>query len=93
MCCVVRFAAGRRRYLVQFGTMIQVNEETGNRRPVMLSVLTKSEKEAQATATKEQPATAAAADTAAAAAAASSNDEEAKQCTKGIIVFSLSCDH
>uniref|UniRef100_S4RXM3 HECT-type E3 ubiquitin transferase n=1 Tax=Petromyzon marinus TaxID=7757 RepID=S4RXM3_PETMA len=36
----VRFTAGRRRYTVQFNTMVQViNEETGNRRPVMLSLL------------------------------------------------------
>ncbi|XP_073669096.1 E3 ubiquitin-protein ligase HUWE1 isoform X4 [Paramisgurnus dabryanus] len=34
----VRFTAGRRRYTVQFNTMVQVNEETGNRRPVMLTV-------------------------------------------------------
>ncbi|KAK7916204.1 hypothetical protein WMY93_011965 [Mugilogobius chulae] len=35
----VRFTAGRRRYTVQFNTMVQVNEETGNRRPVMLTVI------------------------------------------------------
>ncbi|XP_055022354.1 E3 ubiquitin-protein ligase HUWE1 isoform X8 [Boleophthalmus pectinirostris] len=35
----VRFTAGRRRYTVQFNTMVQVNEETGNRRPVMLTVM------------------------------------------------------
>uniref|UniRef100_W8BYZ8 E3 ubiquitin-protein ligase HUWE1 n=1 Tax=Notamacropus eugenii TaxID=9315 RepID=W8BYZ8_NOTEU len=35
----VRFTAGRRRYTVHFTTMIQVNEETGNRRPVMLTPL------------------------------------------------------
>ncbi|KAM4879939.1 E3 ubiquitin-protein ligase HUWE1-like, partial [Sylvia borin] len=34
----VRFTAGRRRYTVQFTTMVQVNEETGNRRPVMLTL-------------------------------------------------------
>ncbi|XP_030625885.1 E3 ubiquitin-protein ligase HUWE1 isoform X2 [Chanos chanos] len=34
----VRFTAGRRRYTVQFNTMVQVNEETGNRRPVMLTL-------------------------------------------------------
>ncbi len=34
----VRFTAGRRRYTVQFTTMVQVNEETGNRRPIMLSL-------------------------------------------------------
>uniref|UniRef100_A0A3B4X6E1 E3 ubiquitin-protein ligase HUWE1 n=1 Tax=Seriola lalandi dorsalis TaxID=1841481 RepID=A0A3B4X6E1_SERLL len=34
----VRFTAGRRRYTVQFNTMVQVNEETCNRRPVMLTV-------------------------------------------------------
>ncbi|XP_055882443.1 E3 ubiquitin-protein ligase HUWE1-like isoform X4 [Biomphalaria glabrata] len=40
----VRFQAGRRKYSVQFGTMIQLNEETGNRRPVMLSMSTAEEK-------------------------------------------------
>ncbi|XP_059143196.1 E3 ubiquitin-protein ligase HUWE1-like isoform X5 [Physella acuta] len=40
----VRFQAGRRKYTVQFGTMIQLNEETGNRRPVMLSIPTAEEK-------------------------------------------------
>lgn len=34
----VRVTAGRRRYLLQFASMIQVNEETGNRRPIMLSL-------------------------------------------------------
>ena len=34
----VRVTAGRRRYLLQFSSMIQVNEETGNRRPIMLSL-------------------------------------------------------
>ncbi|BFZ10773.1 hypothetical protein BsWGS_13813 [Bradybaena similaris] len=40
----VRFQAGRRKYSVQFGTMIQLNEETGNRRPVMLAIPTAEEK-------------------------------------------------
>ena len=39
-----RFTAGRRRYTVQFSTMVQVNEETGNRRPIMLAMPTKEEK-------------------------------------------------
>ena len=34
----IRVTAGRRRYLLQFSSMIQVNEETGNRRPMMLSL-------------------------------------------------------
>ncbi len=38
----VRVTAGRRRYLLQFSSMIQVNEETGNRRPMMLSLKGKS---------------------------------------------------
>ncbi|CAH1782935.1 unnamed protein product [Owenia fusiformis] len=41
----IRFTAGRRRYTVQFTTMVQVNEETGNRRPIMLALPTKEEKE------------------------------------------------
>lgn len=31
----IRFAAGRRKYTVQFCTMVQINEETGNWRPIM----------------------------------------------------------
>ncbi|KAL3853804.1 hypothetical protein ACJMK2_017313, partial [Sinanodonta woodiana] len=34
----VRFQAGRRRYTVYFNSMVQVNEETGNRRPIMLTL-------------------------------------------------------
>ncbi|XP_067140217.1 E3 ubiquitin-protein ligase HUWE1 isoform X2 [Centruroides vittatus] len=41
----VRFTAGRRRYTIQFSTMAQVNEETGNWRPVMLTAETKEESE------------------------------------------------
>ncbi|GFO42891.1 E3 ubiquitin-protein ligase huwe1-like [Plakobranchus ocellatus] len=41
---IVRFQAGRRKYSVQFGTMVQLNEETGNRRPVMLSIQTAEDK-------------------------------------------------
>ncbi|KAK3103700.1 hypothetical protein FSP39_021121 [Pinctada imbricata] len=33
----VRFQAGRRRYTVYFSTMVQANEESGNRRPIMLT--------------------------------------------------------
>lgn len=32
---VIRFTAGRRKYTIQFGTMVQVNEETGSWRPIM----------------------------------------------------------
>ena len=35
----VRIQNGRRKYSIQFGTMMQTNEETGNRRPVMISLL------------------------------------------------------
>lgn len=34
----IRFTAGRRRYTVQFSTMVQINEETGNWRPIMFTV-------------------------------------------------------
>ncbi|XP_076304373.1 LOW QUALITY PROTEIN: HECT, UBA and WWE domain containing E3 ubiquitin protein ligase 1 [Tachypleus tridentatus] len=34
----IRFTAGRRRYTVQFSTMVQINEETGNWRPIMLTL-------------------------------------------------------
>jgi len=55
--------------------VIQVNEETGNRRPVMLSVLTTSDKEAQATSAKDHPV---------AGPSASDADGESKQSVKGI---------
>ena len=32
----VRITAGRRRYVISFGGMIQLNEETSNRRPITL---------------------------------------------------------
>ncbi|XP_054168845.1 E3 ubiquitin-protein ligase HUWE1-like isoform X3 [Oppia nitens] len=35
---VIRFSAGRRRYTVQLSTMVQINEETGNWRPIMFVV-------------------------------------------------------
>ncbi|KAI8504284.1 E3 ubiquitin-protein ligase huwe1, partial [Branchiostoma belcheri] len=41
----VRFTAGRRRYIVHFGTMVQINEETANRRPIMLSLPPKDDKD------------------------------------------------
>jgi len=53
---------------------MQVNEETGNRRPVMLSVLTRSEKESQAAAANDQQA----------ADAVTDMNGEAKQSFKGI---------
>ncbi|XP_070192440.1 E3 ubiquitin-protein ligase HUWE1-like isoform X3 [Littorina saxatilis] len=52
--CSVRFQAGRRKYCVQFGTMVQLNEETGNRRPVMLSIPTAEEKSAMAKEEKDK---------------------------------------
>lgn len=41
----VRFTAGRRHYTVQLSTMVQINEETGNWRPIMLTTDSKEEKE------------------------------------------------
>eukprot|EP00794_Sanderia_malayensis_P006098 gene6098-6802_t len=35
----VRFTAGRRRYIVLFKVMVQINEDTSNRRPIMLDVM------------------------------------------------------
>ncbi|XP_064606987.1 E3 ubiquitin-protein ligase HUWE1-like isoform X3 [Liolophura sinensis] len=43
----VRFSAGRRRYTVNFSTMVQINEETGNRRPIMLTLPSKEDMEAE----------------------------------------------
>ncbi|XP_046406854.1 E3 ubiquitin-protein ligase HUWE1 isoform X2 [Ischnura elegans] len=34
----VRIVVNRRKYTVQFGSMLQVNDDTGNRRPVMMSL-------------------------------------------------------
>ncbi|XP_054708625.1 E3 ubiquitin-protein ligase HUWE1-like [Uloborus diversus] len=41
----LRFTAGRRNYTVQLTTMVQINEETGNWRPIMLTTDSKEEKE------------------------------------------------
>ena len=41
----VKFTTGRRKYNIQFGSMMQANEETGNRRPLMI-VLKRDEKDA-----------------------------------------------
>ena len=35
---IVKFSASRRRYTVNFSTLVQVNDETGNRRAVMLAI-------------------------------------------------------
>merc|ERR1712226_306251 len=40
----VKFTTGRRKYNIQFGAMMQANEETGNRRPLMI-VLKRDDKE------------------------------------------------
>ncbi|KFM70450.1 E3 ubiquitin-protein ligase HUWE1, partial [Stegodyphus mimosarum] len=40
----VRFTAGRRNYVVQLNTMTQINEETGNWRPILLTLENKEEK-------------------------------------------------
>ena len=40
----VKFTTGRRKYNIQFGSMMQANEETGNRRPLMIT-LKRDEKE------------------------------------------------
>lgn len=36
---LARISCGRRRYVIQFSTMLQVNEGSGNRRPVIMSML------------------------------------------------------
>lgn len=36
---LARISCGRRRYVIQFSTMMQVNEGSGNRRPVIMSML------------------------------------------------------
>ncbi|GFQ86462.1 e3 ubiquitin-protein ligase HUWE1 [Trichonephila clavata] len=41
----LRFSAGRRNYTVQLTTMVQINEETGNWRPIMLTTENKDDKE------------------------------------------------
>ena len=34
----VKFTTGRRKYNIQFGSMMQANEETGNRKPLMITL-------------------------------------------------------
>ena len=49
----VKFTTGRRKYSIQFGSMMQANEETGNRRPIMISLKRdEKEKESEASAVK-----------------------------------------
>ncbi|KAK3600176.1 hypothetical protein CHS0354_039470 [Potamilus streckersoni] len=50
----VRFQAGRRRYTVHFNSMVQVNEETGNRRPIMLTLPGADEKQQNKDDQKEE---------------------------------------
>lgn len=52
----VRVTAGRRRYLLQFSCMIQVNEETGNRRPMMLSLKEKPKDSSEESSRAEESA-------------------------------------
>ena len=49
----VKFTTGRRKYSIQFGSMMQANEETGNRRPIMITLKRdEKEKESEASAVK-----------------------------------------
>ncbi len=50
----VKFTAGRRKYVVQFSTMVQVNEDTSNRRPIMLSLPPKEDKTKESKEQKDQ---------------------------------------
>ena len=50
----VKFTAGRRRYVVLFKTLVQINEDTGNRRPIMLDVMQGQRSEKSSESTKEQ---------------------------------------
>ncbi|XP_015767939.1 PREDICTED: E3 ubiquitin-protein ligase HUWE1-like [Acropora digitifera] len=49
----VRFMAGRRRYSVNFATMVQENEDSGNRRPIMLE--TASSRDGPANSRRGEP--------------------------------------
>ncbi len=49
----VRFTAARRRYMVHFSTMVQLNEETMNRRPVMQTLPSKEQPKEADKETKE----------------------------------------
>ncbi|KAK2707710.1 E3 ubiquitin-protein ligase HUWE1-like [Artemia franciscana] len=44
----VKITAGRRRYVIQFTAMVQINEETSNRRPVMICLKNKKSEDLQA---------------------------------------------
>ena len=41
----VKVTTGRRKYNIQFGAMVQANEETGNRRPIMIALKEKKKEE------------------------------------------------
>ncbi|XP_071960908.1 E3 ubiquitin-protein ligase HUWE1-like isoform X2 [Antedon mediterranea] len=43
----IRFAAGRRKYIVHYNNFVQVNEETGNRRPIMLALPDKKDEKSE----------------------------------------------
>ncbi|MPC13905.1 E3 ubiquitin-protein ligase HUWE1 [Portunus trituberculatus] len=80
----IRIINGRRKYTIQFHSMVQVNEESGNRRPVMITikdkVIAEKKKElATASASKDKPSQAPEEDSAAAAA----TDEDKKAGTDG----------
>ena len=53
---IIRFSAGRRRYTVQLSTMVQINEETGNWRPIMF-VVDESTKQSNEEPTEPKPET------------------------------------
>jgi E3 ubiquitin-protein ligase HUWE1 len=46
----VKITAGRRRYVIQFTAMVQINEETSNRRPVMICLKNKKSEDLEAKA-------------------------------------------
>ncbi|CAN8001289.1 unnamed protein product [Ixodes hexagonus] len=87
----VHFMAGRRKYTVQFSTMVQINEETGNWRPVMLAwdgknatVATASSAPALTSASAAAAAAATAADAAASATAMATTTAVAPVVVRGL---------
>ncbi|CAL4102721.1 unnamed protein product, partial [Meganyctiphanes norvegica] len=51
----VRIINGRRKYAIQFHSMVQVNEESGNRRPIMITINEKVISEHKKKLTKDDP--------------------------------------
>ncbi|XP_037772840.1 E3 ubiquitin-protein ligase HUWE1-like isoform X4 [Penaeus monodon] len=79
----IRIINGRRKYTIQFNSMVQVNEESGNRRPVMITikdkVIAEQKKKLPAIMAKEESAPATDDDSQTDSKKTTSSEEEAKK--------------